>query len=150
MKIEDEIKQSSPFKSEHHKLMVNLMFTGKWISDIIYKDLKSFGVTSQQYNVLRILRGQKQKAISVNSISDRMIDRMSNVSRLVDKLKAKGLVNRQTSTADKRHVDIVITQKGLDLLKKIDESDVGLLHGIKGLNEKEAANLNRLLDKMRN
>jgi len=78
MEIEKEIKQNK-FKDELHKLMINQLFTGKWITNLIAKQLKPFGITNQQYNVLRILRGQKSNYISVNAISDRMIDKMSNV-----------------------------------------------------------------------
>lgn len=149
MKIEEEIKQTSPFKTEQHKLIINLMFTGKWVSDRIYQDLKAFGLTSQQFNVLRILRGQNKKAVSVNLIAERMIDRMSNVSRLVDKLKAKGLVSRLPSKMDKRQVDIQISNKGLKLLSEIDNSDLNMNNGFDSLSDEEAKALNELLDKVR-
>ena len=147
MKIEEEIKQTTPFKSEQHKLTINLMFTGKWVTDKIFQELKPFGLTPQQFNVLRILRGQKDQAISVNTIAERMIDRMSNVSRLVDKLKAKNLVSRIQSKFDKRQVDILISKQGLDLLEKIEKS--AKINGFIALSEKEAKQLNDLLNKVR-
>jgi len=149
MKIEEEIKQTVPFKTEQHKLIINLMFTGKWISDRIYQDLKAFGLTPQQFNVLRILRGQNKKPVSVNLIAGRMIDRMSNVSRLVDKLKAKGLVSRLPSKMDKRQVDILISNKGMKLLSDIDNSDLNMINGFDTLTDAEAKKLNELLDKVR-
>lgn len=148
MKLEDEIKQGA-FKSVYHKLMINQLFTGKWVSEVIAKHLKPFGLTSQQYNVLRILRGQYPKAISVNAICERMIDKMSNVSRLVDKLKAKGWVERRVNLEDRRQMDISITETGLALLKSLDEQEEEMLAYFKHLSEDEASQLNDLLDSLR-
>lgn len=148
MKLEDEIKQGV-FKSVYHKLMINQLFTGKWVADVIAKHLKPFGLTSQQYNVLRILRGQYPKAISVNAICERMIDKMSNVSRLVDKLKAKGWVERRVNLEDRRQMDISITEAGLLLLKKIDGQEDRMLAYFNHLSEEEAEQLNNLLDSLR-
>lgn len=148
MKIEEEIKQVS-FKNEYQKLMINQLFTGKWITNIISRHLKQFDLTTQQYNVLRILRGQKENAISVNAISDRMIDKMSNVSRLVDKLKAKELVRRRVNYDDRRQVDIEITEKGVKLIEKVEDTENEMMGHFSQLNENEAKQLNDLLDKFR-
>jgi len=148
MEIEKEIKQNK-FKDELHKLMINQLFTGKWITNLIAKQLKPFGITNQQYNVLRILRGQKSNYISVNAISDRMIDKMSNVSRLIDKLVDKKLVQRKINKDDRRQADIVINQKGLDLVKAIEDTEDDLKSNFKSLSEEEAKQLNDLLDKLR-
>lgn len=148
MKLEEEIKQYQ-FQNEYQKLMINQLFTGKWISNIISKHLKEFGLTSQQYNVLRILRGQKENAISVNAISDRMIDKMSNVSRLIDKLKAKKLVQRKINKEDRRQVDIEITASGLELIKKIEANEENMFNQLNAISEPEAKQLNDLLDKLR-
>ena len=148
MEIEQEIKQNK-FKDEIHKLMINQLFTGKWITNLIAKQLKPFGLTNQQYNVLRILRGQKSNYISVNAISDRMIDKMSNVSRLIDKLVDKKLVQRKINKDDRRQADIVINQKGLDLVKAIEDTEDDLKSNFKSLSEEEAKQLNDLLDKLR-
>jgi len=148
MKIEDEIKQGA-FKSVYHKLMVNQLFTGKWVADVIAQHLKPFDLTSQQYNVLRILRGQYPKAITVNAICGRMIDKMSNVSRLVDKLKAKGWVERKVNLDDRRQMDIRITETGLELLSKIDSEEGRMLAYFKHLSEDDANKLNNLLDALR-
>ncbi|MFT6165981.1 MAG: DNA-binding MarR family transcriptional regulator [Vicingaceae bacterium] len=148
MEIEKEIKQNK-FKDEIHKLMINQLFTGKWITNLIAKQLKPFKLTNQQYNVLRILRGQGNSYISVNAISDRMIDKMSNVSRLIDKLVDKKLVERKVNKEDRRQADIVINQKGLDLVKAIEKTEDDLKANFNSLSEEEAKQLNSLLDKLR-
>tara|TARA_B110000503_G_C7126177_1_gene404715 strand:+ start:477 stop:935 length:459 start_codon:yes stop_codon:yes gene_type:complete len=148
MEIEKEIKQNK-FKDEIHKLMINQLFTGKWITNLIAKQLKPFGLTNQQYNVLRILRGQGNSYISVNAISNRMIDKMSNVSRLIDKLVDKKLVERKVNKEDRRQADIVINQKGLDLVKAIEKTEDDLKANFSSLTKEEAKQLNSLLDKLR-
>jgi len=119
MKLEDELKQSK-FQSEHQKAMLNILFTSNWLSSESAQILKPFDISSQQYNVLRILKGQGDKAISVNDIMTRMLDRMSNASRLVEKLRKKELIERVTCERDRRQVDVKITKKGLKLLEKAD------------------------------
>ncbi|MEX2379665.1 MAG: MarR family transcriptional regulator, partial [Vicingaceae bacterium] len=119
------------------------------VNDLISKYLKPYGLTTQQYNVLRILRGQHSKAISVNAVAVRMIDKMSNVSRLIDKLKDKDLVLRTINQDDRRQVDIEITEKGLKLLKEIDHVQSKIKEHFKTLTEEEAKQLNNLLDKLR-
>ncbi|TAE29056.1 MAG: MarR family transcriptional regulator [Cytophagales bacterium] len=119
MSIESDIKQPS-FQSAYHRVVVNVLFTGNWISNTQLRLLKPFGITMQQYNVLRILRGKSPCPVKVNEITERMLDRMSNASRLVDKLLAKKLVERTECPNDRRAVDVVITPKGLALLKKLD------------------------------
>jgi DNA-binding MarR family transcriptional regulator len=148
MKIEDEIKQSK-FESEFHKLTINVLFSGKWISDVMNQFHKKYDISSQQYNVLRILRGQYPKAATVNLISERMIDRQSNVSRLIDKLETKGLVERNSCENDRRQVDIKITSVGLDLLERIAKAQPEMMDKLKHLSEDEAVQLNNLLDKLR-
>ncbi len=148
MEIEKEIKQNK-FKDEIHKLMINQLFTGKWITNLIAKQLKPFKLTNQQYNVLRILRGQGKNYISVNAISGRMIDKMSNVSRLIDKLVDKKLVVRKVNREDRRQADIAISQKGLDLVNSIEKTEPELKSNFNSLSEGEAKQLNMLLDKLR-
>jgi len=148
MKIESEIKQDA-FKDEIHKLMVNQLFTGKWVTNLISKQLKPFGITNQQYNVLRILRGQKDQYISVNAISERMIDKMSNVSRLIDKLVIKELVVRKINKEDRRQVDIAISEKGRSLVQKIESKEDDLKANFNNITNEEAKQLNHLLDKLR-
>jgi len=148
MKIEDEIKQSK-FHSEYQKLAINILFTNQWLTTNTTKILKPFGISPQQYNVLRILKGQSPNAISVSNIMDRMIDKMSNTSRLVEKLRQKELIERVTCEKDRRQVDVKITKKGLDLLEKVKTEMNAFKTISNNLTEKEAKTINELLDKMR-
>src|SRR3989338_6623200 len=120
MKIGDAIKQKE-FKSEFQKLFINIIYTANWLNNESIKTLKPFGISPQQYNVLRILKGQHPNAITVNNIIDRMLDKSSNASRLVDKLKQKGLVERDVCNNDRRQVDIKITKKGIALIEDISK-----------------------------
>lgn len=149
MKIEDEIKQSVKFASEYQKIAVNILYTASWINAHHSHILKGYGVTPQQFNLLRILRGQHPRPATVNLLIERMLDKSSNASRLVDRLSQKGLVERCANEADKRSVNVIITEKGLGLLSKIDtESDL-LEKNLHTLTSAEAQELNRLLDKLR-
>jgi DNA-binding MarR family transcriptional regulator len=148
MRIEEAIQQSR-FKDEWHKATVNLMYTNNWLVDKIKSALKKEGVTMQQYNVLRILRGSHPRPISTASIRDRMLDKMSDASRIVDRLVKKGWVERSTCEQDKRLVDVVITQQGLDLLAQIDRDRSEIELVLSQLSEEEAQTLNQLLDKIR-
>ncbi|UCF64381.1 MAG: MarR family transcriptional regulator [bacterium] len=148
MQIEKEIKQKS-FKNEYHKLTVNLMFTGSWLNVKNHDFLKPYGITIQQYNILRILRGQHPNPTTVSLLIDRMLDKMSNVSRLVEKLRIKGLVNRRECEKDRRAVDVLITDNGLALLKEIEKHEQGWEESFHTLTPQEAQQLNKLLDKLR-
>ena len=148
MKIEEEIKQPT-FKSEHQKAHINLLYTSGWVQQAQASLFKPFGVTLPQYNVLRILRGQHPKPATISLLIDRMLDKTSNASRIVDKLEAKALVTRKQCPADRRTVDVLITEKGLALLKQMDGVESGTGTGITNLNTEEAEQLNRLLDKIR-
>ncbi len=117
MRIEDEIQQKK-FKSEYQKAHINILFTAAWLNQQNQQILKPLGISSQQFNILRILRGMHPQPASIKLLTERMIDKMSNASRLVDKLLAKDLVQRNESGADRRRVDVVITNKGLQLLEK--------------------------------
>jgi len=148
MKLEEELQQEK-FKSEHEKVMLNILFTGNLLESDSYKILKPFGLSPQQYNVLRILKGQEGKAISVNNIMSRMIDKMSNASRLVEKLRQKELIERVVSEQDRRQVDVKITLKGQQLLEKATK-EVNNLDRIKSnITTEEAQQLNEILDKIR-
>jgi len=148
MKLEDEIKQDK-FHSQYHKLMINLLFTGNWVYYHNKKFLKRYGISPEQFNVLRILRGQYPKPSSINLLNERMLDRMSNVSRLVEKLRIKNLLKRSECPKDRRQVDILITEEGLALLKQLDTDIKQLEEMFKTISEGEAATLNALLDKLR-
>lgn len=148
MKLEDEIKQKN-FRNEYQKLAVNILLTGSWMSFRSYEMLKPYKLTTQQYNILRILRGQYPNPVTVNLLIERMMDKMSNASRIVDRLVAKKLVERKMKAEDRRCVDVIINEKGLKLLKKIEDSEVKFEVNFRTLSEKEAKKLNDLLDKLR-
>ena len=148
MDIGQEIKQSK-FKNEYQKLAINVGFTSSWMQRATSCKLKVFKLTPQQFNILRILRGQHGEPATINLLTERMIDKSSNASRLVDKLVKKNLVKRQECPSDRRQVDVVISEKGLDLLLKIDKEEEEWLSEFKGLSVTEAKELNRLLDKLR-
>ncbi|MHA8065695.1 MarR family winged helix-turn-helix transcriptional regulator [Aquirufa sp. ROCK2-A2] len=119
MGINDDIKQQN-FTSEEQKALLNVIFTGNWVAHQQHELLKPFGLTMQQYNVLRILRGQNGQPMTVLAIIERMLDKTSNASRLVDKLLEKKLVIRRECPNDRRAVDILILPEGLSLLSEID------------------------------
>jgi DNA-binding MarR family transcriptional regulator len=148
MEIGKEIKQTK-FKNEYQKLLINILFTSGWLSAKHASNLKPYGISSQQFNLLRILRGQHPKPASVNLLIDRMLDKNSNASRLVEKLRLKKLVERTVCPEDRRAVNVIITQKGLDLLEELDKHDGAFSKDLKNLTEKEAEQINFLLDKIR-
>jgi DNA-binding MarR family transcriptional regulator len=148
MKLEDEIKQKA-FTSQYHRLTLNVLFTASWLNTQTIRVLKPFGLTPQQYNVLRILRGQNQKPASVGLIQERMLDKSSNASRLIDKLVEKKLIDRKTCPDDRRQMDVKINQKGLDLLGEIEPNIRQMDNAFKTLTEDEAKLAGDLLDKLR-
>ena len=147
MKLEDEISQPK-FKSEYQKAALNIIYTCNWFTSQHSAKLKPHGITQQQYNILRILRGQHPKPASIKLLKERMMDKMSDASRLVEKLRLKGLVERKVNKNDRRNVDVVITQKGLDLLTSLDYLDDNFKEII-ALDNSEVQQLNELLDKLR-
>jgi len=148
MKLEDEIKQSK-FRNEYHKLAVNILYTHGWLISHQSKVFTDYDLTPQQYNILRILRGQYPNPATINLLKDRMLDKMSDASRLVDRLKTKGFVEREICSEDRRRVDVKITQKGLLQLKKMDEGAKESEKMFHRLTKSEAETLNNLLDKLR-
>ncbi len=148
MELEKVIKQKA-FQSQTHKLVVNLIYTGNWLQLSITKHLKQYELTTQQYNILRILRGQHPESATISLIAERMLDRSSNVTRIVDKLVAKKLVNRGKKPNDNRKVWIKITSKGLYLLQVIDSNMPPPEDLLNGLSETEAQLTNDFLDKLR-
>ena len=148
MKLEDEIVQKK-FDSRYHKLVVNIFYTSNWLTNLHSEALKPYKLTIQQFNILRILRGQYPKVVNLKLIKERMLDKMSDVSRLVERLREKGLVDRKTCSSDRRNIDVCITEEGMDLLKKID-SDIKKINVLfSTLSEEEVSILNGLLDKLR-
>lgn len=149
MSLETDIKQTKPFPTNKEKALVNLIYTNNWIYAKQVKVLKQYGLSLQQYNVLRILRGHQGKPITINAVIDRMLDKMSNASRLVDKLVLSDLAIRTENKADRRAVDVIISKKGKELLKTLDVVMFDFEEAIIKMTEEEAAQLSNLLDKFR-
>jgi DNA-binding MarR family transcriptional regulator len=148
MSLESDINQAS-FRNQQQKSMVNIIFTYHWVVERIKQFLSEEDITLQQYNILRILRGSYPKPLSTLQIRERMLDKMSDTSRIVDRLRLKGLVQKTIARSDKRLVDVVISDKGKKLLEKLDAGNVELDAIIHSLTEEEMMTLNRLLDKIR-
>jgi DNA-binding MarR family transcriptional regulator len=148
MSIENDIKQKK-FKNPYQRLGINLIYTTNWILYQQLEQLRGYGITPQQYNVLRILRGHHPDPIRVNAIAERMLDKTSNASRLVDKLLSKELLVRSSCPSDRRAVDVVITQKGLDLLQVLDPIIDGTEKNMHSITPEEAEMMSHLLDKIR-
>ena len=148
MTIEEEIKQPR-FRNAHQKAVLNLIFTANWLANRQREQFEPYGITGQQYNILRILRGQHPKRISGAEIKSRMLDKNSDVSRLLDRLIGKKLVAKNQCPNDKRASDINITQAGLSLLEKLDDAINGMDARFLNLTKDEAVQLSNLLDKSR-
>jgi DNA-binding MarR family transcriptional regulator len=151
MPILEELIKTKPIKDPYQRAFLNIMYTGNWLLTKINQLLKPYDITEPQYNVLRILRGQNGATMSLFEIQDRMIQKMSNVSRLIDKLLDKELVVRKECKMNRRKVDIVITQKGLDLLTELEPHiDKTFALRAANLEAKQATALGEMLDMMRN
>lgn len=148
MSLEKEIQQEK-FANEHEKAAVNILFTSGWIHAMNASRLKVYGITPEQFNVLRILRGSHPNPLMLVDITSRMLDKNSNATRLVEKLRQKNFVKREICESNRRQVDISITDKGLDVLKKIDREESDWLSKLKNISKQEALELNRILDKLR-
>ena len=146
--IEKEIHQNN-FRSTKQKAMINLLFTYGWAIEKIKNFLSQEDITHQQYNILRILRGSHPKPLSTLQIRERMLDKMSDTSRIVDRLVLKELVEKRVCLKDKRLVDVTITEKGLALLKRLDGAADEMDAVMNNITEKEAEELNSLLDRLR-
>ncbi len=147
MSIDKDIKQRS-FKSDHQRAIVNLIFTYNWTTEQLKQIFDKEDLTMQQFNILRILRGS-EKPISTLQIRERMLDKMSDTSRIVDRLIIKGLAKKVVNKLDKRLVDVSITDKGRKTLQKIDLHEDDIHNIVSSLSDKEAKTLNKLLDKIR-
>lgn len=147
MSLEKDVQQKS-FRNEHQKAAVNILFSANWLNEQIKAFLLEEDITPQQYNILRILRGSI-KPISTLQIRERMLDKMSDTSRIVDRLIVKGLVEKKISCTDKRLVDVNITKKGLALIERLNQKNDSLDGILNQLNNEEVVILNDLLDKMR-
>lgn len=149
MSIENDLKTNKKLNLSK-KSVINLMYTGNFVLNEINKTLKPFNITNQQYNVLRILRGQNKKAIMLSDIQERMINKSSNTTRLIDKLIEKKHVTRSINKSNRRKINIAITDNGIDFLKEIDPLIDDLEESIvKNLKEEELLTLNEILQKTR-
>ena len=148
MTIENDINQDK-FRNEYQKATINLIFTYNWMSEKMKYFFDQFDITSQQFNILRILRGAGTP-LSTLQIRQRMLDKMSDTSRIVDRLIKKDLVNKSVCKSDKRLVEITINAKGKKLLEEMDCKNEEIDGVLKNLGESEAKKLNQLLDKIRN
>jgi DNA-binding MarR family transcriptional regulator len=149
MSLEDDIQQNA-FQNEYQKAIVNIMHTHNHLIGMMSDVFKKFDITRQQYNVLRILRGQYPAPASINLIKDRMLEKMSDTSRIVERLRLKGLIQREGGKNDKRSAEVTITPEGFNLLKKMQGSVDELELVLTNLSIDEARELNSLLDKLRN
>lgn len=147
MKIEDEIQ--SKFRNEKHKAIVNLQFTQLAIANKLGEVFKKYNISSQQFNVLRILRGQYPNSASIGLIKERMLDKNSDVSRIIDRLKRKRLVARKECKLDRRQKDVTISDEGLELLITLDEDVSSMEKIVSSISEEDATRLNAILDEIR-
>lgn len=148
VKLEQAI-QTQGFRSEKQKAVVNLMYTSYVVKDQISTALKAYGLTPEQYNVLRILKGKHPEQMCVRDIAGRMIEKSSNVPRIIDRLEIKKLVKRNTSSFDKRETVILLTQAGINMLETVNPS-LEKAHDFSNLTNSELKQLNDLLDRFRN
>lgn len=148
MKIDDELK--GHFRNEYHRGLINLIYTANYVSYEFLRTLRHYNLTEQQYNVLRVLRGFRHQApLTIGFLKERMLDRDSNISRIVERLYAKGLVSRTENPKDRREKSIQITDNGLKLLDAMFECEKNVDQLLKNLSLAEVNELNRLLDKIR-
>ncbi|OJW77863.1 MAG: hypothetical protein BGO69_00105 [Bacteroidetes bacterium 46-16] len=149
MKLEDVLK-TTRFNDEKHKAGLNILYTAYWMKSNFSTVLKETGISSEQFNVMRILKGKHPEQMCVKDIASRMIEKNSNVPRIVDKLVLKKLVKRSTSKQDKRETIMALTEKGLQTLDKANKIMDEISANIIGISNEEAKLLNELIEKMRN
>ena len=148
MRIEEAL-QTSKFIDGQHKATLNLLYTSYWLKTLFSNAMKEHAITMEQFNVMRILKGKHPEQMCVKDIAGRMIEKSSNVPRILDKLLLKKLVKRTTSKSDKRETLISLTDKGMKLLNEANASLAAVSEQFIGINESEAGQLNDLLEKMR-
>lgn len=148
MELLKALKQTKPFSDSREKVIVNVKYTNSWLINKQKEYLDCFGITEKQYNILRILKGSKE-AMSTSDIRERMIDKMSDVSRIVDRMELKALIVKSSRSEDKRKINVTITDAGLTLLEKIAKESLGEFKNLINLDSQEIDILNTLLDKLR-
>ncbi len=149
MTLEKEILQVKPFRNEYHKAGINLIYTGKWMLQLAADMVKEYNLTPQQYNILRILKGKYSEPLGVLQIRKRMLDRMSDASRIIEVLRKKGLVERNICEDNRRQMHVIITAEGMRLIDEIENENDRMDSNLTALNEEEITQLNLLLDKVR-
>jgi DNA-binding MarR family transcriptional regulator len=147
MSLEEDINQKS-FRNEFQKAAINFIYSYNWMNEKMKLFFDKEDITPQQFNILRILRGAG-KPISTLQIRQRMLDKMSDTSRIVDRLLIKELVKKDTCPNDKRLVDVSITDKGRKLLEKLDANNEEMDAIFNNFTESDARIFNGLLDKLR-
>lgn len=148
MKLEVAIK-STKFTNEIHKASLNILYTAWWLKTITVKELKKFGLTHEQYNVLRILKGKYPDQMCVRDVASRMIEKNSNVPRIIDRLEIKKLVKRSNSSLDKRETVITLTHAGIKILESCTQKINELMDSFLSISNQEAFTINKLLEKVR-
>ncbi len=148
MKLEEVLK-TTRFNDEVHKATLNILYTSYWMRDNMSVAMKEIGITSEQFNILRILKGKHPEAMCVKDIAGRMIEKSSNVPRILDRLVAKDLVMRTTSKEDKRETIISLTETGMKTLQTANEALIDINGKTIGITNEEAVVLNQLLEKLR-
>lgn len=148
MKLEQALK-SDKFKSESHKAVLNILYTAWWLKTLMSSELKAYGLTHEQYNVLRILKGKHPEQICVKEIACRMIEKNSNVPRIIDRLETKKLVKRASSRYDKRETVIVLTEVGINILKHSTDRINKVTETSFLLDEHQSSMLNTILEEIR-
>jgi DNA-binding MarR family transcriptional regulator len=149
MKLEQAI-QSTRFKDETHKATLNLLYTAYWLKTQLSDTLKGMGLTAEQYNVMRIIKGKHPEPMCVKDIAGRMIEKSSNVPRIIDRLVTKKLVKRSSSKEDRRETLIALTDKGVQQLTEANVLIDNVGTKIIGINNDDSKKLNELLEKLRN
>jgi DNA-binding MarR family transcriptional regulator len=147
MSIEEEIPKNY-FRNKGHKTLVNITYTANWILEQLKEFLSSEDITHQQYNILRIL-SNSERPLSTLKIREQMLDKMSDTSRIVERLLKKQLVHKQVSATDKRLVDVSLSQKGSQLLQRLDAEVYRIDVITEKLNTEDLDTINQLLDKIR-
>jgi hypothetical protein len=148
MKLEEVLK-TTKFRDAKHKATLNILYTAYWLKSHVSVVLKKNDLTLEQYNVLRILKGKYPERMCVKDIGSRMIEKSSNVPRIIERLVKKNIVERTVSTQDKRETLIHITERGIELLEKTNAIILEIESGLIGVNEEEATELNNILEKLR-
>lgn len=148
MTLEKDIKQIRPFRNPYQKAYVNVIYTSNWLSGHMKSFFTEYGITQKQFNIMRILKGAGM-AVSTSYIKERMLDKNSDVSRIVDRMNDKSWIKKSVCPEDKRLVDVELTQNGLEKLEELNNHLKGADKFLTKLSEKEINQLNDLLDKIR-